>query len=187
VSSELRARAEIVNTQTQPDLVLCLHFNATPWRNPHRPAFRDRNHLHLLINGCYSRDEIAEDDTRLELLLRLLQRTYYYELAVAEEISRTMADETRLPPFGYDGTSGKSVNGNPYVWARNLLVNRKFMCPVIFLEPYCMNHREVHGRIQAGPYRGLRMVNGIARKNIYQEYADSVTAGLVNYYRKIRR
>lgn len=187
VSSELRARAAIINTATRPDLVLCLHFNAAPWLNPYRPAFRSQNHLHLLINGCYNKDEIAEDDTRLELLLRLLQRTYYYELAVAEEISKTMADETRLPPFGYDGLAGKSVNGNPYIWARNLLVNRTFMCPVVFFEPYCMNHREVHARVQAGPYRRLRMINGVSRKNIYQEYADGITAGLVNYYRKVRQ
>ncbi|MCB1061875.1 MAG: N-acetylmuramoyl-L-alanine amidase [Verrucomicrobiae bacterium] len=186
VSSELRTRAEILNTEIKPDLVLCLHFNASPWRNPYRPAFRSINNLHLLVNGCYSRSEIAEDDTRLEMLQRLLQRTYYYELALADEISKTMADETRLPSMGYDGNSGKSVNDNPYVWARNLLANRKFLCPVVFFEPYCMNHKEVHARIQAGPYRGLREFNGTYRKNIYQEYADGATAGIVNYFRRVR-
>lgn len=186
VSSELRTRADLVNIDLQPDLVLCLHYNASPWRNPYRPAFRPENHLHLIINGCYSREEIQEDDTRFEMLQRLLQRTYYYELALADEISKTMKDETRLRSFGYDGSNGKSVNDNPYVWARNLLANRKFLCPVIFFEPYCMNHREVHARIQAGPYRGLREFNGIYRKNIYQEYADSVTAGIVRYFRSTR-
>ncbi|MCB1078123.1 MAG: N-acetylmuramoyl-L-alanine amidase, partial [Verrucomicrobiae bacterium] len=186
VSSELRTRAQLVNTDVRPDLMLCLHFNASPWRNPYRPAFRPENHLHLIINGCYSREEIQEDDTRLEMLQRILQRTYYYELALADEISRTMVDETRLRPMGYDGSNGKSVNDNPYVWARNLLANRKFLCPVVFFEPYCMNHREVHARVQAGPYRGLREFNGIYRKNIFQEYADGVTAGIVRYFKTVR-
>ncbi len=186
VSSELRTRADVLNADIRPDLVLCLHFNASPWKNPYKPAFRPINHLHLLVNGCYSRGEIAEDDTRIEMLERLLQRTYYYELALADEIAKTMADETRLPSTSYDGNNGKSVNDNPYVWARNLLANRKFLCPVVFFEPYCMNHREVHARIQAGPYRGLREFNGIYRKNIYQEYADGATAGIVNYFRRAR-
>ncbi len=186
VGSEIRTRADILNTETRPDLVLCLHYNASPWRNPYRPSFQSPNHFHLLINGCYSRGEIEEDDTRLEMLLRLLQRTYYYELALAHDIARTMADETRLPPASYDGNSGKSVSDNRYVWARNLLANRKFLCPVIFFEPYCMNHREVHARIQAGAYRGLKEFNGVYRKNIYQEYADGATAGIVNYFRRVR-
>ncbi|MBL9150890.1 MAG: N-acetylmuramoyl-L-alanine amidase [Verrucomicrobiales bacterium] len=186
VSSELRTRADLVNDRLKPDLVLCLHYNASPWRNPYRPAFRPENHLHLIVNGCYSRSEIEEDDTRLEMLLRLVQRTYYYELALADEIAKTMAHETRLPSMGYDGSNGKSVNDNPYVWARNLLANRKFLCPVVFFEPYCMNHREVHARVQAGAYRGLREFNGVYKKNIFQEYADSVTAGVVRYFRSVR-
>lgn len=187
VSSEIRTRAEILNTEIQPDLVLCLHYNASPWRNPYRPSFQSPNHFHLLVNGCYSRSEIEEDDTRLDLMLRLLQRTYYYELALAHDIARTLADETRLPPASYDGRSATSVSENRYVWARNLLANRKILCPVIFFEPYCMNHREVHARIQAGAYRGLREFNGAYRKNIYQEYADGATAGIVNYFRRVRQ
>ena len=97
-----------------------------------------------------------------------------------------MARETRLPPFSYNGSSGKSVNSNSYVWSRNLLANRKFMCPVVFFEPYCMNNKEVHSRVQAGEYRGLKEFGGIYKKNIFQEYADGVTTGLVNYFRKVR-
>ena len=97
-----------------------------------------------------------------------------------------MKSETRLPSFSYDGTNGMSINGNDILWARNLLANRVFMCPVVFFEPYCMNHREVHARLQAGEYSGLREFNGVYRKNIYQEYADGITAGLVNYFRARR-
>ncbi len=186
ISSEIRSRGDLVNDSLKPDLALCLHFNASPWTNPRRPSFRSANHLHLLINGCYSEGEIAEDDTRLEMLLRILQRVYHQELDMANEISYTMESETRLPAFHYDGTSGMAVNDNELVWARNLLANRVFECPVIFFEPYCMNHEDIHARVQAGEYDGLREFEGIYRKNIYQEYADGVTAGLVNYFRKTR-
>ncbi|MCB1237476.1 MAG: N-acetylmuramoyl-L-alanine amidase, partial [Verrucomicrobiae bacterium] len=186
VSAELRTRADLINETIRPDLVLCLHFDAAPWLNPYKPAFRDKNHLHLIINGCYVRGEIEEDDTRLEMLLRLLQRTYYYELGLSEEISKTMRDETRLPAFGYDGKTAKSVSSNEYIWARNLLANRVFRCPVVFLEPFCMNNRGVHARVQAGEYRGLKEFDGVYRKNIYQEYADGVTGGVVRYFRKVR-
>ncbi len=186
VSSEIRTRAELVNEELKPDIALCLHFDAAPWKNPYKPAFRDKNHLHLIINGCYSASEMSEDDTRFEMLLRILQRVYYYELGLSEEMAHAMAKETRLPAFSYDGKSGKSVNSNPYIWSRNLLANRTFMCPVVFFEPYCMNNKEVHARVQAGEYRGLKEFNGIYRKNIFQEYADGVTTGLVNYFRKVR-
>ena len=185
ISSEIRARADLLNHTIQPDIALCLHFNASPWVS-RRPSFRSPNHLHLLINGCYSEGEIREDDTRFEMVMRILQRVYHTELELADEISRTMKTETRLPAFHYDGTSGMAVNDNELVWARNLLANRVFLCPVIFFEPYCMNHREIHGRVQEGEYDGLREINGVYRKNIYQEYADGVTAGIVNYYRKRR-
>lgn len=186
ISSEIRTRADIINDNMRPDIALCLHFNASPWRNPRRPSFRSSNHVHVLVNGCYSNYEISEDDTRLEMLLRILQRVYYEELALADVLATSVAEETGLPAFEYNGKSGKSVNGNNFVWARNLLANRVFMCPVVFFEPYCMNHKDIHARIQAGEYEGLREFKGAYLKNIYQEYADGITAGLVRYYRKTR-
>ncbi len=185
ISSEIRSRGEIINDSIRPDLALCLHFDASPWPSG-RPTLRTPNHLHLLINGCYSRSEVAEDDTRFEMVLRILQRVYYEELAMADVVSRTMQKETRLPAFAYDGKSGMSVNDNELVWARNLLANRVFFCPVLFFEPFCMNHSETHLRVQEGAYDGLREINGIYRKNIYQEYADGVTSGLIRYYRQRR-
>lgn len=186
ISAEIRARGDLINDTIRPDLALCLHFDASPWPGG-RPVFRSPNHLHLIMNGCYSATEMAEDDTRLEMILRILQRLYYEELSLADTVSKTLQKETRLPNIGYDGTSGMSVNDNEYVWARNLLANRVFFCPVLFFEPFCMNHRETHARVQEGPYEGLREINGVYRKNIYQEYADGVTAGLVRYYRKTRQ
>lgn len=186
VSSEIRARAELVNEKLKPDLVVCLHFNAEAWGNPRKPSFVDKNHNHILINGCYSKGEIEEDDERLELLLRLLQRTYYYELTMAEEVAKSMRKGTGLKAYTYTGTNAKSVNSNPYIWTRNLLANRLYLCPVIFLEPYVMNHKDVHARVQAGDYKGIRKIGKSYRLSIYREYAESVTAGLVNYFKKHR-
>jgi hypothetical protein len=74
------------------------------------------------------------------------------------------------------------VNANPYVWARNLLANRLFACPVVYIEPYVMNSRFVFERIQAGDYEGVRHFGGTMRKSIYREYADAVAEGIVAYY-----
>ncbi len=186
ISAEIRARGDLINHTIRPDLALCLHFDASPWPGG-RPVFRSPNHLHLILNGCYSKSEMEEDDTRFEMVLRILQRLYYEELRLSNTVSKTLQKETRLPAFGYDGTSGMSVNENELVWARNLLANRVFFCPVLFFEPFCMNHQETHARVQEGLYEGLREINGVYRKNLYQEYADGVTAGLVRYYRNQRQ
>ena len=45
-----------------------------------------------------------------------------------------------------------------------------------------MNSQEVFDRIQAGEYAGTRMFNGVERKNIFREYAQSVVDGLADYY-----
>jgi hypothetical protein len=47
-----------------------------------------------------------------------------------------------------------------------------------------MNSRDVHARIQAGDYEGKKKIAGASRQSIYREYADSVVAGLVDYYGK---
>jgi hypothetical protein len=49
-----------------------------------------------------------------------------------------------------------------------------------------MNSREGFDRIEAGEYDGTRQMNGVERKSIFREYADSVADGLVEYYRKAR-
>ncbi|MCF6311631.1 MAG: N-acetylmuramoyl-L-alanine amidase [Verrucomicrobiales bacterium] len=187
LSSEIRQRAALINETLKPDLLVCLHFNAEAWGNPRKPDFVEKNHNHILINGCYSLAEIKEDDSRLEMLLRLLQRTYYAELAIANEVSDSMRRITKLPPYTYTGNNAKSVNPNPYIWSRNLLANRIYLCPVIFLEPYVMNNRQVHARVQAGSYPGTRKMDRTYRVNLYQEYAHSVTAGLLAYFKKHRK
>ena len=186
--SEIRRRAVLVNTKLHPDLVLCLHFNAEGWGDPNNPALIDANHLHLLVNGSYLQDELEFDDERFEMIRRLLSRAYDEELPLADMIAAAMARETKLPPYEYPTTNSTTrVGSSGYVYARNLLATRLYRCPVVYCEPYVMNSRDAFARIQAGDYEGVRNVNGIERKSIFREYADSVVDGLVEYYSKARR
>lgn len=183
-TSEIRRRAEIVNKSLRPDIVLCLHFNAEDWGNPAKPTLVSKNHLHFLITGAWSAKELVYDDQRFEMLVKLLNRTYPEEVAVTKSLVKSMVASTKLPPFIYNGKTAIRIGDSDYIWGRNLLANRLFQCPVIYVEPYVMNSRDVHARIQAGDYAGKRKVGGIIRPSIYREYADSVAAGLVDYYGK---
>ena len=186
--SEIRRRAVLVNTKLHPDLVLCLHFNAEGWGDPSHPTLIDNNHLHLLVNGSYLKDELELDDERFEMIRRLLSRAYDEELPLADTIAGAMARETQLPAYEYPtANTVTKVGSTGYVYARNLLATRLYRCPVVYCEPYVMNSRDAFARIQAGDYEGLRNVNGIERKSIFREYADSVVAGLVEYYSKARK
>ncbi|MBV9104417.1 MAG: N-acetylmuramoyl-L-alanine amidase [Verrucomicrobia bacterium] len=184
---EIHARAKIVNEKIKPDLVLCLHFNAEPWGTPAHPVLASVNHLHLLINGAYSLSELGFDDERFAMLLKLLNRTYSEELSCSEFVARSMARLTGLPPYRYSSSNAKSVGNSGYVWTRNLLANRLYQCPVIFIEPYVMNSLEFFARIQAGEYEGLRNFGGVMRPNIFEEYVEGVADGVAAYFRATRR
>ncbi len=185
--NEIRRRAALVNFKLHPDLVLCLHFNAEGWGDPNNPTLTDNNHLHLLVNGSYLQQELEFDDERFEMIRRLLSRAYHEELPLADTIAATMARETQLPPYQYPTTNSTTkVGTSGYVYARNLLATRLYRCPVVYCEPYVMNSKDGFARIQAGDYEGTRNINGLERKSIFREYADSVTDGLVDYYSKAR-
>jgi hypothetical protein len=184
--AEIHARARILNEKIKPDLTLCLHFNAEPWGDPSNPDLVPANHLHVLINGAYSSSELGYDDQRFAMLLKLLNRAYPEELAAAEFVAGSMARITGLPPYHYSESKAISVGTSGYVWARNLLANRLYECPVIYLEPYVMNSREVFARIQAGEYQGLQNFGGVMRPNIYEEYVEGVMDGLTAYCRVTR-
>jgi N-acetylmuramoyl-L-alanine amidase len=185
--SEIRRRAALVNFKLHPDLVLCLHFNAEGWGDPNNPTLTDINHLHLLVNGSYLQQELEFDDERFEMIRRLLSHAYHEELPLADTIAGTMARETQLPPYQYPTTNSTTkVGTSGYVYARNLLATRLYRCPVVYCEPYVMNSKDGFARIQAGDYEGTRNINGLERKSIFREYADSVTDGLVEYYSKAR-
>ncbi|GAB4170518.1 MAG: hypothetical protein Fur0032_09410 [Terrimicrobiaceae bacterium] len=179
---EIRRRAKLVNESIKPDIVLCLHFNAEAWGNPDKPELVDVSHLHFLITGAWNAEELSYEDQRFEMLVKMLSRAYPEEFGVTKAVAKTMARDTRLPPYNYTGSNAVRVEGHPFIYARNLLANRLFRCPVVYIEPYVMNNRHDFARIQAGDYEGTRNFAGIPRKSIYREYADSVVEGLVDYY-----
>jgi hypothetical protein len=185
--AEIHDRAMVVNTLLRPDLTLCLHFNAEPWGNPTQPTLVDANHLHFIVNGGYSAAELAYADVRFAMLVKLLNRSFIQEKGIAECLSDYMAPVTRLPPFQYHTSNAFPIGETGYVWARNLLANRLYQCPVAYIECYVMNSHEFFARFQAGEYEGLRDFSGVMRKNIYEEYADGVVEGVEAYFAKNRK
>ena len=182
-----RLRREVFD-ELKPDLVLCLHFNADAWGDPHHPRLVKQNHLHLLVNGAYTDTEIAFADQRFCLLEKLLSRAHEEEALVGAAVADTFASLTHLPPYTYSAGSETAlpVNGHPYLWARNLLANRLYECPVIYMEPYVMNSTTDYPRLQAGDYEGLRKINGKNQPSIFREYADSLAEALARHYANAR-
>ncbi len=179
--AEIRERAHRVNDQIRPDLVLCLHFNAEPWGNPQEPTLVEANHLHLIVNGAYQAAELRNDDVRFAMLIKLLNGSHDVELAVSESIAAALKNATGLPPFRYSGPNAVAADSSGYIWARNLLANRLYECPVIYIECYVMNSRSFFERFLAGEYSGVREFQGVLRPNIFEEYANGIAEGLVKY------
>ena len=183
-NGEIRARSILVNHEIKPDLVLCLHFNASAQINPQNPTLDEHEHFHMILNGGYTTSEIAHDDERFQMVLKLLQGVHAEEAELSKFAAASFVDETELEPYHYSPNSSRAVNvdGNPYLWARNLLANRLYSCPVVYFEPYLQNGKDSYTRMQIGEYQGLRYVNGKVRESIYREYVNAVTKGLVAYY-----
>ncbi len=183
-TGEIRERARRVNLAFNPDLVLCLHYNAEAWDDPNNPSLSDSNHYHVLLHGALTRGELAHDDERYEMLVKILQRSHAEEKSLGVYMARSIAMATNLPAYEYLNASHRAIQIEdvPGLWLRNLLANRLYQCPVIFLEPYVMNNQEVHDRIQLGDYKGTKIIAGIERKSIFTEYADAVVAALKQYY-----
>jgi len=183
-TAEIRARAEIVNQELKPDLVLCLHFNADAWGNPEEPTLVPSSHFHVLLNGAYTEDEVRLADQRLAMLEKLLQRTHREEVEVGKTVAETFAEISGLPAYQYHpaGNNYRAITESPYLYARNLLANRLYKCPVIFMEPYVMNSTGDYARIQAGDYLGLREINGVRKPSIFREYAEALATGLAKHY-----
>ena len=120
------------------------------------------------------------------MLMKLLNRCLPDEQAVSTTVADVLAGASGLPPYTYTTPNAVRVGSNAYVWARNLLANRLYRTPVLFLEPYVMNSQEVWERVQAGDYEGERVIAGVKRKSIYREYADAVAEGLRAHYLRVR-
>lgn len=175
--AEILARANLVNDRHQPDLTVCLHFNAVEW-NEHADLVDD-NRVVVFIHGNYLSDELTEDAQKQRLFYKLLERSHATELMVAESIANSLAQATQLPAVQY-GAAGNAarVGTNTYVYARNLAANRLLNGPVVFLEPYYMNNKTVYRRLQLGDYDGEKTIDGKIYRSIFREYADAVFAGL---------
>jgi N-acetylmuramoyl-L-alanine amidase len=186
-AAEIRHRGDLVNRILRPDLTVCLHFNAEPWGEPRTPTLTKRNHFHVIVNGAYSAAELRNDDVRFEMLLKLLERSSPEEIAASENVARAVSRATDLPAYRYSTNNARHIGQTPFVWARNLLANRVYQTPVVYLEPYVMNSEEVWERVQAGDYEGERMIAGRMRKSIHREYADAVADGLRSYFMAARR
>lgn len=185
-TGEIRERARRVNLAFRPDIVLCLHYNAEAWGDPDNPELTFNNHFHVLLHGALTDGELMHDDERFEMLVKILQRSHDEEKMLGAYIAKSLAKNTGLPAYDYPTPSTRAVKinvGNAEgLWARNLLANRLYQCPVIFPEPYLMNNKEVHQRVQLGDYKGTKLINGVERKSIFREYADAITEALLAYY-----
>ena len=183
-TAEIRARAEIVNDIIKPDLVLCLHFNGEEWGDPNQPALIDRTHFHVLLNGAYNSGEVALGDQRFAMLQKIFQGIHREEALVGKTVADEFARISGLPAYSYPANSlnARAMPSSPYLWARNLLANRLYDCPVIFMEPYVMNSTHDYARIQAGDYEGLREVDGKLQPSIFREYAGALVEGLSKHY-----
>ena len=91
---EIHARSRLINEKIKPDLVICLHLNAAPWPDAENLSLVERNDYHVLVNGCYMGGELAYDDQRFEMLLRLLKGWHQQEQKLAE----AMADPSLKSP-----------------------------------------------------------------------------------------
>ncbi|MFT5882134.1 MAG: N-acetylmuramoyl-L-alanine amidase [Crocinitomicaceae bacterium] len=183
-NGEIRARAELVNQELKPDIVLCLHFNANAEPDPEEPSLYEKEHFHMILNGAYTQSELAHDDERFQCVLKILQGNHAEEALLTAAAAASFHAESGLPPYQYISNSSRAVNidGNPFLWARNLIANRLYDCPVLYFEPYLMNGKDSYTRMQIGGYSGLGFVNGKLRPSIYREYVNAVTKGLVDYY-----
>lgn len=184
--SEIHARAARVNQVIKPDLVLCLHFNAEAWGDAMVPQFSTKNHLHVLVNGCYAAVELQQQDVRFEMLQRLLSRTHEEEIPLASAIAKTMSRSTGLPAYVYTTPNARQAGGNPYVYARNLLANRLYECPVVYLEPFVMNHEETYHRLVNGHYLGRTLIGDKLKTSALEDYINGIVQGLLAYYQTHR-
>ena len=177
--SEIYARADLINQDFRPDLTVCIHLNAAPWKDANQSELVERNDYHVLVNGCYMGGELSYDNQRFEMLIRLLNGWNERERDYAESLSYSLARGTGLPAFSYKGPNALKIGSVPGVWARNLLANRLYRSPVVFLEPYIANSNQAYRRIRLGNYEGQREVDGEMRLSLVEEYAQAICEGIL--------
>ncbi len=177
---EIQARAQKINQDIKPDLVLSIHFDALPWTDPAHPAlFKGPSKSHLLVSGCFSQKELADEQQRLHMLKRLLSNMSETELDLAEKLGASIKRNTALPPARY--SSRNALPLRPYVWARNLAATRLYLSPTVLCELFVMNNETDYARIQQGRYEGTREINGQQLPNIFEQYAETLAQAVTDY------
>lgn len=184
-TAEIRDRALLINGIIQPDLILCLHYNAEAWSNPDNP-WTTQNHFHIILHGAFMTEELQNDDQRFELVRNLLSRGTRRAMPLAQTLSDVFLRETDLTPFSYRSTAAAiRLDKERPIFARNLIANRLYEAPSIYLEPYIMNNREVFERVQRGDYEGYQDVDGVPRRSLVREYAETVALGISEHYQAL--
>jgi N-acetylmuramoyl-L-alanine amidase len=186
VREDLAARAARVNREIKPDLLLSLHINAAPWpkggEGGETRTLVHSNHVHVLIPGCFSASELQSPGHQSAFALKLTNGSGAEERQIADALARALMHATQLPASSYDGKNAIQVDaGNPYIWARNLLLLRQVECPVVLLEPYVANSLQAYSRLQAA--LASRAAGAPpAEDDILLEYTDAVVAGVLARY-----
>lgn len=181
-TAEIRARAVQV-PKFKPDLIICVHYNASPWGYERRAMLNDVDRLVVFVNGMYSLGELANDDQKFAVMFRVLARITPLELNVSDRVSAEMAASLGLPPETYRGSQTmRQMGANPYVFARNLLANRIFDAPVVYVEGPYMNSKTSYPRFVAGDYEGERKIDGKMVPSLLREMAQCITRGVVHYF-----
>ena len=151
-------------------------------------AIRSGDHV-WVHPGCSTPEELVRAMVARAGELEGVEVSHLLTFGCADYVDPRYARSFRhraLPPYRYTTPNAQQTGTSPYLWTRNLLANRLYQAPVVFLEPYVMNSEEVWSRVQAGEYEGERIVAGVRRKCLVREYADAVAAGVANYYRAAR-
>jgi len=180
--AEIRERARRLNEEFQADLALVLHINAGPWPEAEERRLVEENSGHVLVHGAYLPGELADDVMRLQLWRRLVAGYHRVERPLAAALAEAMVEATGLPPYRYEGDNALQIDEAGYVWARNLLANRIYDCPVVYLEPWTLNSEAVYPWAALGDYEGERLVGGRSRPSLPAVYAAFVLEGLERYY-----
>jgi len=184
-TEEIEARAaKIAAMRPRPDLTLCVHFNAAPWGEPDHPRLVPNSRLVVFVHGQYAPEEVDYEDERYGLVAKLLEQSAGTELGVAEKVAASLEAQWHILPEEYkDWPAVRRVGVHPYIYARNLLANRAFPGPVVFIEGPYMNADDAYPRLIAGDYDGTRLVAGKDQPSIFAEFGEAITRGVVEYVR----
>ena len=101
-------------------------------------------------------------------------------------MTTSLLNVTGLPPYLYQTPNARPAGKVKGLFARNLLANRLYQCPVIYLEPYVMNNEDTYRRLLLGQFVGRTRVGDRLRTSIINDYVRAVSEGLLNYYQPRR-